>query len=135
MRRGRRVSRHKNKFAVYVWRFRYGDVYTLSRSSKGGLIVRYENMIFDSQTLVLDDNQFIDCKFKNCVLTYSGGKFEVYPFLADGIEIKLEGPALNTSQMLHVVQIAKSRAIPAGGQVELGGQRFTKNADQAVPLS
>jgi hypothetical protein len=90
--------------------------------------MRYEKVSFESETLILDDNEFIDCKFKNCVLRYAGGKFEVEPFIGDGIEIKLEGAALNTSRMLHVVQIAKSKAVPIGAQIELGGQRFTKNS-------
>lgn len=90
--------------------------------------MRYEKMSFESETLILDDNQFIDCKFKNCTLRYAGGKFEVEPFIGDGIEIKLEGAALNTSRMLHVVQIAKSKAVPVGAQIELGGQRFIKTA-------
>lgn len=93
--------------------------------------MRYEKMSFDSETLILDDNQFIDCTFKNCVMRYAGGKFEVEPFFADGIQIRLEGAALNTSRMLHAIQVAKSKAVPVGAQIELGGQLFTKNASQA----
>ncbi len=103
---------------------------TSSPCTGGDFIVRYEKISFESKTLRLDDNQYIDCKFTNCVLLYAGGKFEVEPFQANGIEIKLQGAALNVSRLLHVVQIAKTSAVPVGAQIELGGARFTKSEDR-----
>jgi hypothetical protein len=97
--------------------------------------MRYEKQAFEGQTLRLDDNQFVECKFKNCTLLYSGGTFEIEPLVADGIEIKLEGAALSTSRLLHIVQIAKSMAVPIGAQIELGGSRFTKVANPTTPAA
>lgn len=104
------------------------------RGDWGGTM-RYEKQAFEGQTLRLDDNQFVECKFKNCTLLYSGGTFEIEPLVADGIEIKLEGAALSTSRLLHIVQIAKSMAVPIGAQIELGGSRFTKVANPTTPAA
>ncbi len=91
--------------------------------------MRYEEETFQDQTLRLDENQYINCKFKDCTLLYAGGSFEVEPLSTDGVEIKLEGAALSTSRLLHKVQIAKSLAVLIGAQIELGGSRFTKSAN------
>ena len=94
--------------------------------------MRYEKISFAGETLRLDDNQYIGCEFKDCILLYAGGTFEIEPFSADGLEIRLEGAARHTSRMLHIVQLAKSRAVPVGAEIELGGEHFVKRAEHVA---
>lgn len=90
--------------------------------------MRYENHKFVGETLKLDENQFIGCSFEECVLVYEGGKFEVVPFTTSKTEIRLQGAALNTSQLISAIQSSKARAVPCGSQIEFGGVQFTRTA-------
>ncbi len=62
---------------------------------------RFEGKTFESQHVVLDDGVFINCKFKNCSLEYSGGDVLVQNCQGDGCQLVWRGPAQRTVLLLQ----------------------------------
>jgi hypothetical protein len=46
--------------------------------------------------LILDDTNFVNCRFKNCTIMYHGGDFAFTNSIFDNCEIVLQGPAART---------------------------------------
>ena len=70
----------------------------------------YRNHTFDDGAkVVLDDNSFVGCHFKNCVLVYSGGKppiLESNEF--SGFRFDFRGAAENTVIFLQAMAAPRS---------------------------
>lgn len=64
-------------------------------------MTRYEDKIFEGQHLVLDDGVFINCKFKNCSLEYSGGDVYVQNCQGEGCQLVWRAAALRTVMLLQ----------------------------------
>jgi hypothetical protein len=63
--------------------------------------MRYENKAFDNETIKLDDNDFIDCTFKNCKFVYAGGHFNIERIRFDSLELTVEDAAARTLLLLR----------------------------------
>lgn len=74
-----------------------------------------EDQTFTAMTVSIDDKHFIRCKFKDCVLTYSGADFAFAECLFEGqTRFTLEGPAMRTVSFLNNFNIqARQLAPPA----------------------
>ncbi|MGD9599123.1 MAG: hypothetical protein AB7G76_05955 [Steroidobacteraceae bacterium] len=76
--------------------------------------MRFEKQEFDGETIVLDDNEYIDCTFRNCRFQYDGGEFNIERIRFDTIEFTVSGAAART-----VVLLRSLWAGPAGRQAVL----------------
>jgi hypothetical protein len=63
--------------------------------------MRYENRIFENETIALDGNDFIDCTFRNCRFVYGGGDFNIERIRFDSLELTVEGAAGRTVLLLR----------------------------------
>lgn len=63
--------------------------------------MKYENRQFDNETIVLDDNEYIDCTFRNCKFQYNGGEFNIERIRFDSLEFTVGGPAARTVLLLQ----------------------------------
>ena len=63
--------------------------------------MRFEQQQFDNETIVLDDNEYVDCTFHNCKFHYSGGSFNIERIRFDSLEFTVGGPAARTVMLLQ----------------------------------
>jgi hypothetical protein len=63
--------------------------------------MRFENQQFDNETIVLDDNEYVDCTFRNCKFQYNGGDFNIERIRFDSLEFTVGGPAARTVLLLQ----------------------------------
>jgi hypothetical protein len=63
--------------------------------------MRYEGRQFDNETIVLDDNEYIDCTFHRCRFQYNGGEFNIERIRFDTLEFTVGGPAARTVMLLQ----------------------------------
>jgi hypothetical protein len=80
---------------------------------------RYEGKTFESQHVVLDEGVFINCKFKNCSLEYSGGDVLVQNCHGEGCQLVWRGAAQRTVMLLQGLGMLAPPA-PANPQAEPG---------------
>ena len=62
---------------------------------------RYEGKTFESEHVIFDEGVFINCKFKNCSLEYSGGDVLVQNCHGDGCQLVWRGAAQRTVMLLQ----------------------------------
>ena len=62
---------------------------------------RYENQVFENQHVILDDGVYVNCKFKNCSLEYSGGDVYVQNCQGEGCQLVWRGAAQRTVLLLQ----------------------------------
>jgi hypothetical protein len=59
---------------------------------------------YQNVTVKLDNNEFTDCKFFNCLMEYSGlGPASIYGCQFVDVQWVFAGPAQNTLQFMHAV--------------------------------
>lgn len=63
--------------------------------------MRFANQQFDNETIVLDDNEYVDCTFRNCKFQYNGGDFNIERIRFDSLEFTVGGPAARTVLLLQ----------------------------------
>ncbi len=63
--------------------------------------MRFEKQQFENQTIVLDDNEYIECTFRNCKFEYNGGEFNIERIRFDTLEFTVSGPAARTVLLLQ----------------------------------
>lgn len=63
--------------------------------------MRFEKQQFDNETITLDDNEYIDCTFRNCKFQYNGGEFNIERIHFDSIEFTVSGAAARTVRLLQ----------------------------------
>jgi len=62
---------------------------------------RYESQVFENQHVILDDGVYVNCKFKNCSLEYSGGDVYVQNCQGEGCQLVWRGAAQRTVLLLQ----------------------------------
>ena len=62
---------------------------------------RHENKVFENQHVILDDGVYVNCKFKNCSLEYSGGDVYVQNCQGEGCQLVWRGAAQRTVLLLQ----------------------------------
>ena len=69
-----------------------------------GKIMKFNDEHFTDKKIILDENEYYNCDFKNCVIDYSGGK---PPTLVDckfgNPRFSFSGAAVNTLSFMSVV--------------------------------
>lgn len=74
-----------------------------------------EDKTFTAMTVSVDDKHFIRCKFKDCVLTYSGGDFAFAECALEGqTRFTFEGPAMRTIALLNNFKLQIGQLTPPG---------------------
>ncbi len=62
---------------------------------------RHENKVFENEHVILDDGVYVNCKFKNCSLEYSGGDVYVQNCQGEGCQLVWRGAAQRTVMLLQ----------------------------------
>ena len=75
---------------------------------------RYENQVFENQHVVLDDGVYVNCKFKNCSLEYSGGDVYVQNCQGEGCQLVWRGAAQRTVVLLQGLGLMVPSPPPPG---------------------
>ena len=75
---------------------------------------RYENQVFENQHVVLDDGVYVNCKFKNCSLEYSGGDVYVQNCQGEGCQLVWRGAAQRTVVLLQGLGLMVPSPLPPG---------------------
>ncbi len=76
-------------------------------------MTRYEDKTFEGQHVVLDDGVFINCKFKNCSLEYSGGDVYVQNCQGEGCQLVWRAAAQRTVILLQGLGLMSPPVLPA----------------------
>ena len=79
-------------------------------------MIRHENESFENQHVVLDEGVFIDCKFKNCSLEYSGGDTYIQNCQGDGCQLVWRGAAQRTVALLQALGLMPTPQTAPKGQ-------------------
>lgn len=73
-----------------------------------------ENQEVSGKTIAIDEKHFVNCKYKNCTLIYSGGDFSWVNTTFEACQISLAGSAQRTANFLGSFGIIP----PSGTQVQ-----------------
>jgi hypothetical protein len=65
--------------------------------------VKIEKHVFRGQVVALDGNEFVDCAFYECCLTYAGGICSLRECRVEGGNIKMIGAAQNTVKLIKAL--------------------------------
>ena len=67
--------------------------------------MRHTGETITGEKVVFDDNEYIDCKFVDCNLSFGGGSFHVVncSVLGDNFSLSLSGPAAGTLVLLQML--------------------------------
>ena len=84
---------------------------------------RYENQTFENQHVILDEGVYVNCKFKNCSLEYSGGDVYVQNCQGEGCQLVWRGAAQRTVLLLQGLGLMfrpyrRQAPIPPAGLIE-----------------
>ena len=77
---------------------------------------RNENQVFENQHVVLDDGVYVNCKFKNCSLEYSGGDVYVQNCQGEGCQLVWRGAAQRTVLLLQGLGLMVPPPPPPGSE-------------------
>ena len=86
--------------------------------------MRYENKIFENQTVTLDNNEFVGCTFKGCSLHYTSGATTIENTKIDESELRLHGAAQTGADLQLQFMSNIASKLHAGGKLEIGGRTF-----------
>ncbi len=75
---------------------------------------RHESKVFENEHVVLDDGVYVNCKFKNCSLEYSGGDVYVQNCQGEGCQLIWRGAAQRTVLLLQGLGLMVPPPPPAG---------------------
>jgi hypothetical protein len=75
---------------------------------------RFENQAFENQHVILDDGVYVNCKFKNCSLEYSGGDVYVQNCQGEGCQLVWRGAAQRTVLLLQGLGLMVPPPLPPG---------------------
>jgi hypothetical protein len=78
------------------------------------LMNRFENQVFENQHVILDDGVYVNCKFKNCSLEYSGGDVYVQNCQGEGCQLIWRGAAQRTVLLLQGLGLMVPPPLPPG---------------------
>ncbi|MCZ6514557.1 MAG: hypothetical protein O6850_01700 [Acidobacteria bacterium] len=77
-------------------------------------MTRHEKETFENQHVVLDEGVFIECKFKNCSLEYSGGDTHIQNCKGEGCQLVWRGAAQRTVVLLQALGLMAPPPQPKG---------------------
>jgi len=77
---------------------------------------RHENQVFENQHVILDDGVYVNCKFKNCSLEYSGGDVYVQNCQGEGCQLVWRGAAQRTVLLLQGLGLMVPPPPPPGNE-------------------
>lgn len=98
--------------------------------------MRYENRTFENETISVDGNQYIGCRFVDCTLTFAGVQpFEITPFSAKDLQFKFTGAAKAGQEVGNLLLRSAAEAAPVGSVLHLGRARFQKLDDGAADIA
>lgn len=63
--------------------------------------MRFENKVFQNESVTLDDNEFVGCTFTDCRFQYGGGEFNIDRIRFNALELTMQGPAARTVMLLR----------------------------------
>ncbi len=63
--------------------------------------MRFENKVFQNESVTLDENEFVGCTFTDCRFQYSGGEFNIDRIRFNALELTMQGPAARTVMLLR----------------------------------
>jgi hypothetical protein len=78
------------------------------------LMNRFENQVFENSHVILDDGVYVNCKFKNCSLEYSGGDVYVQNCQGEGCQLVWRGAAQRTVLLLQGLGLMVPPPLPPG---------------------
>ncbi|HEX8302977.1 hypothetical protein [Sphingomonas sp.] len=88
--------------------------------------MEHRNETFENVTVVLDGNDFIDCKFEGVVFNYSGGDLNMANCQMNRFSFQFGGSLANGLYALHqlfgtegMLQILRGFTDPQPGEIEL----------------
>lgn len=65
-----------------------------------------ENQSFQNEILSVDDKVFVSCHFRNCILLYSGGEFNLAGTRVQGCTWRFNGAAYRTLNVLQTFELS-----------------------------
>lgn len=65
--------------------------------------MKFKNEII-TEDITIDDNEFIDCIIRDCVVRYHGGSFDLVDTVFDKVKVDLRGGAKDMVKFLNVVR-------------------------------
>ena len=71
-----------------------------------------ENKQDSGITVAIDDKHFVNCRFKNCKLIYSGGDYAWTETTFENCEVTLAGAAQRTLNLLGSFGMVKGSTLP-----------------------
>lgn len=85
-----------------------------------------QNEVLSGKAIVIDDKMFVNGKYTNCTLLYSGGEFSAVNTSFDNCKVNFAGAAQRTAALLGNLGILP----PGGAQPPAGGNfGFPKKPD------
>jgi hypothetical protein len=75
---------------------------------------RFEKQVFENSHVILDDGVYVNCKFKNCSLEYSGGDVYVQNCQGEGCQLVWRGAAQRTVLLLQGLGLMVPPPLPPG---------------------
>lgn len=93
-----------------------GDVIASFQRSARVIMNRYESQVFENQHVILDDGVYVNCKFKNCSLEYSGGDVYVQNCQGEGCQLVWRGAAQRTVVLLQGLGLMVPPPLPPGSE-------------------
>ena len=88
--------------------------YCASASCTSEPMNRHENEVFENQHVILDEGVYVNCRFKNCSLEYSGGDVYVQNCQGEGCQLVWRGAAQRTVLLLQGLGLMVPPAPPPG---------------------
>jgi hypothetical protein len=77
---------------------------------------RHENKVFENAHVILDDGVYVNCKFNNCSLEYSGGDVYVQNCQGEGCQLIWRGAAQRTVLLLQGLGLMVPSPPPPGSE-------------------
>jgi len=77
-----------------------------------------ENEVVSGKTVTIDEKHFVNCRYKNCTVIYSGGDYGWTNTTFENCQMTLAGAAQRTATLLGNFGLIP----PSGSAVPLGGQ-------------
>ncbi len=88
-----------------------------------------ENEVVSGKTLAIDEKHFVNCRYNNCTLIYTGGEFTTANTVFENCHLSLAGAAQRTAALLGSFGILPPPNGPKEGGPQFG---FTKKSDGKV---
>jgi len=82
-----------------------------------------QDEVVSGKTVTIDEKHFVNCRYKNCTVIYSGGDYGWTNTTFENCQMTLAGAAQRTAALLGNFGLIP----PSGGTVPVGGQSPKKS--------